>query len=938
VKPGDNISESEEVTTTNTAGTPAAEAVRAGLQSARKKAFQELRGDVQIKSLPDILKKNDALMNERYLKPLGKWSKEVKIRSSRKLEKDKGGSSSKKKNMYTAEMMFRALGEPKTSLKVDDLFEPLDLGDAVELSSSLNQSVLAVIVAVPSSFEDPRYSVMTRLGELQFLEKSAFKSRIPRVIPREWLKNIINRVNEPDADYGSIKPTPRGFSRFTVNPLARQIISQPLIDLTNSAWSKIQQTSRKLEIIHRLLETNGPREVSLLTLMKAVNELSLKTFEQSIKDNGVIMAYKQLREEMAAQASADFRSGLNSPILGKEYGMISRTEEYDIALLYSVMLVLRKQTMLWSTQNKSRSAFMPLSVTILPMNYTTRLTSVVQQLKNPDENVVNQFDRYVKGGKFDDLPDSLREVFFLLKEYAVGNIIDPISETVICQLMKTHSDSTVTRTLVWDFLVKCGYLDPKMVNPQHFTTSLAFPGKNVSMKADLEEEFFQFCDVDERAGEDRAKSRVDLTGLNVYCIDSATAHEIDDGVSVEHLNDVKAKLHIHIADPTSYLQSDSTMMKIAFERAFTTYQPETISAMFPRSMSELAGLGVNGRKTRAMTFSIEVDKRTGVVDFATAQANATLVSKFPKYTYNDVDQALSQLDISREEHRELKSMNDISVLLRANRVQEGAVVYPDSLSVQVRIQPQSTTQHSDTSVDDEAVQFDGQRSTPSVVLVTEFMILANRIAATILRKRGLPGVFKTMPSLALEGSAAHVVPRLNQLSKSQSMELSDMIRSFKFVTPAVYSHSPGSHLMLGVDGYAPSTSPLRRFGDVVNHIQLHADLNGEPHVFSRELVMSMVLHIEARNDILKKAARGALAYYSMKTLQEQINNGTLSSRFIVVSQAVNNVVNGLLLEFGVFGKMRLKENRQPPYIGDIIPLFEVVELDPVGQNLVVKEV
>lgn len=908
--------------------TPAAERVHAGLESARKRAFQELRGDVKVESLASILQKNETLMAQRYAKPSKRWSGGIKEAAARKLG-NRGVSKESSKavlDKYTGSVMEKALGKPKTTISVENLFTPLNVGDAVELSSSLNQSVLAVIAAVPTHYHDPRYTVMTRLGELLYLEKSAFKFRISGVIPRAWLKDAINKIKEPHADYGSIKTTESGFERFMINPLARQIVSQPLVDLTNDAWSKIQQTSRKLEIIHRVLETTGPREVSLLSLVKAAEVLDLVEFEKSMRSVGAIVAYKHLSESLSKTAGVEFASGLKRPILGKHFGSLDPKAEFDLSLLYSVVLTLRKQTTLWSTQNRSRSAFMPLSITVLPMAYSSRIGSIVEKLKSTDKNTAKEFRTFMEQGQAGTKTPLIMEVLFLLREYAVGNVTDPISETVVCQLMKQYFDGRVTQTLVWNLLVDVGYIDAKMINPQHLTNSLAMPGKDVSVKADIEEQFFQVCEVDELK-HDRARHRVDMTNLRVFCIDAATAHEIDDGVSIERVDD-KFRVHIHIADPTSYLPVDSTILQIAFERAFTTYQPECISAMFPREMSALAGLGVDGRVTRAMTFSVDVDK-DGEVDFSTVQVNATHVSKFPQYTYTQVDDALENLDRSNAEQAELQLMSELSVKLREKRVESGAVVYPDSLSVQVKVgQAKDKTVEED---DDDAVSFDEQHSTKSVVLVTELMILANRVSAQLLKRADLAGVFKTMPPLPLEGSASGVISRLNKISRSGEMGLGDMVSSFKFITPAIYSPHAGEHLMLGVHAYAPSTSPLRRFGDVVNHLQLHSMLNGEERCFGEEQVVAMTMHIEARNDILKKASRGALAYYALLNLAGKFDE---SSRFVVASHAMNGSVNGILLDYGLFCKLNI--TGPPPKIGSVLSGLEVDTADPVGQILTLR--
>ena len=49
--------------------------------------------------------------------------------------------------------------------------------------------------------------------------------------------------------------------------------------------------------------------------------------------------------------------------------------------------------------------------------------------------------------------------------------------------------------------------------------------------------------------------RLDLTHLKVYTVDDASTQEIDDGLSLETLDDGTQRLWIHIADPTRWLLS-----------------------------------------------------------------------------------------------------------------------------------------------------------------------------------------------------------------------------------------------------------------------------------------------------------------------------------------------------------------------------------------------
>ncbi|ONH66352.1 Exoribonuclease II, mitochondrial [Cyberlindnera fabianii] len=912
------------------------QAVSEEVRKARRRSMAELRGPIQTKSLKTILEESHSKYRQRYSRPSQTYAGLMR--------NDLVASGNIPKNHATipAHKLFERLGKPRDQVTLSDLFTPLDIGDAVELSTQLNKSVLSVIVEVPFRHDDPRYAVMDRLGQLSYVEKSAFKLRIPQVVPKAWLKRAVHRVKEVDAEYGSIKSTNDGFQVFAVNPFVRSVIAKPLLSLTNAAWAELQQTSRKLEILHRILQTMGPRQIPLTVLVKAVKEIDLLEFETMVrKKNSVTEAYRSLSDHLHKTVGDDFASGTKAPALGKEYGATSPNESYDAALMYSVILALRKQTLLWSTGYTSRSTFLPLSITALPMSYTTKITDIVESLKKKPE-LINKFSSFVKKGDFSVIDPQFEPIFYLLREYAVGNVNDAVSETLVCQLMKNFFDVSITRTMVWELLQRAGVVPTEMTNPTHFAMRLALPNKGVSEKADLEERYFELVDVAAERDGDLARFREDMTHLNVYCIDSETAHEIDDGVSIEKVDDNTVRLHIHIADPVSYMEPDSDLAKIAFERAFTTYQPEMISAMFPKSMSELAGLGVDGKLTRALTFSVLVDSNTGVANFAEATVKATHLSRFPKYTYDDVDAVLARIDQaggrpSNTEQAELLSLKKISELLRKARVDEGAVIFPDkNLSVQIRVSPaDSSANEVDTRLDDGSdLSITSSGSTPSVVLVTELMILANRIAGIRLQEAGVSGVYKAMPTLPLQGSARSLVPRMNALSvqnENSQLSVSDIVKSLKFVTPAIYSAVPASHQMLGVQCYAPSTSPLRRFGDVVNHFQFHSHLNGQGEIFTPEQVQSMILHIEARNDILKKASRAAGSFYALRYLKEQLQKGVQlkDAQFVVMSKPVNGSVSGVLLGYGVFGELKLLEGVKPPLIGQVLEDFAIEDIDYV---------
>ncbi|NJO21204.1 MAG: RNB domain-containing ribonuclease, partial [Spirulinaceae cyanobacterium RM2_2_10] len=67
--------------------------------------------------------------------------------------------------------------------------------------------------------------------------------------------------------------------------------------------------------------------------------------------------------------------------------------------------------------------------------------------------------------------------------------------------------------------------------------------------------------------------RLDLTALKVYTIDDESTEEIDDGLSVEYLDDGRTRLWIHIADPTRLIAVGDELDLEARRRSTSLYLP-----------------------------------------------------------------------------------------------------------------------------------------------------------------------------------------------------------------------------------------------------------------------------------------------------------------------------------------------------------------------------
>ena len=106
--------------------------------------------------------------------------------------------------------------------------------------------------------------------------------------------------------------------------------------------------------------------------------------------------------------------------------------------------------------------------------------------------------------------------------------------------------------------------------------------------------------------------RIDMTMYNTYSIDPDGCEDADDAFSIYEEQD-KLFLAIHIADPTEYINIQSSLWKNIEKRVVTRYPSNTPPIhMIPKEIMDKASLMVNqyGNIKLAITILTEINKNT----------------------------------------------------------------------------------------------------------------------------------------------------------------------------------------------------------------------------------------------------------------------------------------------------------------------------------------
>ncbi|CAK7897386.1 hypothetical protein CAAN1_15S00474 [[Candida] anglica] len=364
--------------------------------------------------------------------------------------------------------------------------------------------------------------------------------------------------------------------------------------------------------------------------------------------------------------------------------------------------------------------------------------------------------------------------------------------------------------------------------------------------------------------------REDFNEIPVYCIDSESAHEIDDGISIEE-KDGEYRISVFVANPTSYIKPTSSLANIAFGRGSTTYLPEGPTMMLPGFMSKLAGLGDSTRtRTFVVRYQVEiahieeylksqnasdVDNRQAekvilqkIQDSITKSANVTVgyASNFPQgFTYGKVNEILNDQENIKSfangsplgdiHATNLFKLSKVSTVLKDIRILigDGLVIEGKNFGVNVNYVSKVNQEFKsnkgayEIALKGEEKIFPLIKIEPNInqssdsksqLLVSECMISANYAASQFARINKIPVIYRSQ-NMNLDKQLRQEIDTIvkERHFNNESLNLEDMSNILPFLTAAKLSTKPEIHQSLGVKGYTTVTSPLRRYADMINH-------------------------------------------------------------------------------------------------------------------------
>lgn len=316
-----------------------------------------------------------------------------------------------------------------------------------------------------------------------------------------------------------------------------------------------------------------------------------------------------------------------------------------------------------------------------------------------------------------------------------------------------------------------------------------------------------------------------LAGVTAFSIDDATTTEIDDAFSVEKLANGNWRIGVHIAAPTLGMPRNSDGDKLAAHRLSTVYMPGAKITMLPDSVVQAFTLCAD-RVCPALSMYNEVDAETLVILGHESRVERIHIAANLRHDtleplFNEQTLAAGKLDYPYAE--ELTLLWNLAQKLEALRGKPS----------------DNSTQQIDYNfhIENDRVSITHRRrGSPIDKVVSELMILVNSEWGKHLAEHGFVGIYRTQQN--------------------------GKVRMSTVAAP---------HQGLGVAQYMWSSSPLRRYVDMVNQRQIIAMLrDGEPAYPKNDTALYETMRdFDTMYGIYNDFQRGMERYWCLRWLQQE---------------------------------------------------------------------
>lgn len=371
--------------------------------------------------------------------------------------------------------------------------------------------------------------------------------------------------------------------------------------------------------------------------------------------------------------------------------------------------------------------------------------------------------------------------------------------------------------------------------------------------------------------------------LPFVSIDSASTKDIDDAFYFRENPDGSKEIYIALACPAFFWQFGSELDKTIAKRCTSIYLPEHSLHMLPESLSTYAFSLLEQQIKPAMIIKAVYDKENTLIEksldfcriavqdnlqylacehFLSDETENAEISMEDALNADFCGNAKSYYPIQEEKYAPssealAKADKYRNMLQQAHafakahlnkRIENGAVIIErDEYDIYLEGEDRQTKVFIEPM----------PQSSNAQLIVSEFMVIANAICADFAVQNNFNLFFRTQ-NAGMPKEMAGIWKKPEEIAKVA-----------RLLSPALTEIEAKPHTGLGLKAYSPVTSPLRRYGDLVNQAQLmHYHFFQSP-LFDKEEMEQMLLSYNVHNGLAGQVQRSRPRYWRFVFMQQE---------------------------------------------------------------------
>lgn len=328
--------------------------------------------------------------------------------------------------------------------------------------------------------------------------------------------------------------------------------------------------------------------------------------------------------------------------------------------------------------------------------------------------------------------------------------------------------------------------------------------------------------------------RTDFTELNLITIDGQATLDHDDAVSLEVYGD-GYRLGVHIADVAHFIPRGSELDRKAQERCSSVYMPDLKISMLPPELAEGACSLRQNEIRPALSTMIELGPGFEVRRFDIVPS---IIKVRRQLNYHEANKEVTNDGFLLMLHR-------MAERFRRKRVADGAV-YISLPEINLWVDENKQVTLSKIN-----------RESPSRMMITELMIMANWLIAEHLKKHNLPAIYRSQAA-----------PR-DRLYDGMEGTLFQNWMQRRCLSRFVLGADPERHSGLGVEAYVTATSPIRKYSDLISQRQLRS-VHGLETPYTRQEIEDLIKTTELPMSHVARLQAGRQRYWLLKYLEPMV--------------------------------------------------------------------